>query len=115
SMENDLARGGVTVALRGAGTPDLEISLSAMLDRGFFVRAAPRLEQFLKTTRARITLRVDGLRVPQFDDLGRLLRPLARYGDRVFIVLDEKLRGLVPIDSSVFNLILAQPGNRLES
>ncbi len=114
SMESDLARGSVAVTLRGAGTPDLVISLRETLDRGFFVRVTPRLEQFLKTTRARITLRVDGLRVPQFDDLGRLLRPLSRYGDRVFIVLDEKLRGLVPIDSSVFNLILAQPGNRLE-
>ncbi len=79
------------------------------------MRAAPRLEKFLKTTRARITLRVDGLRVPQFDGLGRLLRRLSRYGDRVFIVLDEKPRGLVPIDSSVFSLILGQPANRLES
>jgi hypothetical protein len=77
--------------------------------------AAPRVEQFLKTTRARFTLRVDGLRVPQFDDLGRPLRQLSRHGDRVFIVRDEKFRGLVPIDSSVFNLILAQPGYRLES
>lgn len=63
-MESDLACGGVAVALRGTGTPDLVISLRATLDRGFFVRAAPRLEQFMKTTRARITLDVDGLRVP---------------------------------------------------
>jgi hypothetical protein len=48
------------------------------------------------------------------DDLGRLLRPLERIGDRVFIVMDEKLRGLLPIDSSVFNVVLAQPVKRPE-
>jgi hypothetical protein len=37
-----------------------------------------------------------------------LLRRLARYGDRVHIVVDERLRVLVPIDSSVFNLVLAR-------
>jgi hypothetical protein len=37
-----------------------------------------------------------------------LLRRLARYGDRVSIVVDDRLRTLVPIDSSVFNLVLAR-------
>ena len=36
------------------------------------------------------------------------LRRLARHGDRVHIVVDERLRALVPIDSSVFNLVLAR-------
>ena len=34
----------------------------------------------------------------------RLLRRLARYGDRVEIVLDEALRQRAGVDSSVFTL-----------
>jgi hypothetical protein len=35
-----------------------------------------------------------------------LLGRLARYGDRVSIVIDRKLRDKVRIDSSVFHLVL---------
>ena len=49
--------------------------------------------------------------VPEVGDevpgLDYLLRQLAKYGDRVSIVLDRKLRDSVRIDSSVFHLVLA--------
>jgi hypothetical protein len=35
---------------------------------------------------------------------------LARYGDRIRIVLDEQLRNRVKVDSSVFYLALAVDG-----
>ena len=54
------------------------------------------------------TLCVDALQTHQFDHFQGLLRRLARYGDRVHIVVDERLRALVPIDSSVFNLVFAR-------
>ena len=41
-----------------------------------------------------------------------MLSRLARYGDRVSIIVDEKVRSLIPIDSSVFNLVLAGPEER---
>jgi len=41
-----------------------------------------------------------------------VLSRLARYGDRVSIIVDEKVRSVVPIDSSVFNLVLAGPDER---
>jgi hypothetical protein len=44
----------------------------------------------------------------QLEPFQGLLRRLARYGDRAHIVIDERLRALVPIDSSVFNLVLAR-------
>jgi hypothetical protein len=48
------------------------------------------------------------LHAPHLALLQDLLRRLARYGDRISIIVDERLRGLVSIDSSVFNLVLAR-------
>jgi hypothetical protein len=44
--------------------------------------------------------------------LRRLLARLARYGDRISVVLHERLRALVAVDSSVFNLVLSRAGGR---
>jgi hypothetical protein len=87
--------------------PRLWLSLDALLDRSFFSRAAAPLEQLLRTTRASLTLRIESLPTQQLGALQRLLRRLARYGDRISIELDETLRGRVPIDSSVFHLVLS--------
>ena len=53
-------------------------------------------------------MRQETLEPPQLSDLQRLLRRLARHGDRVFIELGERLRHWVPVDSSVFNLVLVR-------
>jgi radical SAM superfamily enzyme YgiQ (UPF0313 family) len=103
-----LAQGKVTLMFRQTGVPDLAVCLRERLDGPFFKRAAPGLERLLKHTRASVTLRVDAFHAHQLDHLHGLLRRLARYGDRVHIVVDERLRALVPIDSSVFNLVLAR-------
>ncbi len=71
------------------------------------VRASARhLERLLARTRAKITLQIDTLRESEAPQLQRLLGRLKRYGDRVSIVLDRKLRRMVVVDSSVFNLVL---------
>ena len=98
----------MTLKLRRVSAPDLAVSLKGKLDGPFFKRAALGLERLLKDTRASVTLRVDALQAHHFDHFQGLLRRLARYGDRVHIVVDERLRALVPIDSSVFNLVLAE-------
>ena len=100
--------GAVTLKLQGTGAPNLAVCLKGRLDGTFFKRATPGLERFLKHTRASVTLRVDAFQVHQLEPFQGLLRRLARYGDRVHIVVDERLRALVPIDSSVFNLVLAR-------
>ena len=108
AIDRYLAAGNVTLKLRRASAPDLAICLKGTLDGSFFKRAAPGLERLLKDTRASVTLRIDALHAHQFEHFQGLLRRLARYGDRVHIVVDEHLRALVPIDSSVFNLVFAR-------
>jgi radical SAM superfamily enzyme YgiQ (UPF0313 family) len=103
-----LASGKVTLSLQQRGVADVALCVKEHLDHRFFRRAAPALERLLKHTRARLTLRIEALHAPHLALLQDLLRRLARYGDRISIIVDERLRGLVSIDSSVFNLVLAR-------
>jgi hypothetical protein len=89
-------------ARNAAGT--LSLRLKGWLDRGFFVRAARQLETALRDKRTYVTLRVDALHETHVQHWRRLLRRLARYGDRVEIVLSEALRQRAGVDSSVFTL-----------
>jgi hypothetical protein len=41
-----------------------------------------------------------------------LLRRLARYGDRVSIIADERIRSLVPVDWARFNWVLPRELSR---
>jgi hypothetical protein len=104
-----LADGKVGCALRPGPAPNLSLSLLGMLDAGFFTRVARPLEQLLRHTHASLTLRINSLHAPQLRHLQRLLQRLACHGDRISIVLDERLRSLLHIDSSVFHLVLAAP------
>ena len=108
AIDGYLADGKVTLKLRQTGAPDLAVCLKDRLDGLFFKRAAPALERLLKHTRASVTLRIEAFQAHQLDHFQGLLRRLARYGDRVHIIIDERLRALVPIDSSVFYLVLAR-------
>jgi hypothetical protein len=101
-----LAQGGITLSLRQPELPDLAISLHGLLDKRFFKRVAPHLRDLLENTRAQLTFRIDGLDVRDLRQFERLLGRLTRYGDRVFIEMDKSLGSLLPIDSSVFNLVL---------
>ena len=83
---------------------NLTLSLKGWLDRGFFARAARHLEAALRNTRTRVTLHVGRLHERHGRHWRRLLRRLARYGDRVDIVVSEAMRGRVVVDSSVFGL-----------
>jgi radical SAM superfamily enzyme YgiQ (UPF0313 family) len=110
AIGGDLAQGKVTLSLQQSGAPDLALCLKGSPDDRFFKRAAPGLERFLKHPHASLTLRIEAFKAAHLSQLQELLRKLARYGDRVSIEVDERLRTLVPIDSSVFHLVL--PGRR---
>ncbi|MFQ5649829.1 MAG: radical SAM protein [bacterium] len=84
----------------------LSISIKAGLDKRFFVRAAHQLEKVLEDTTSSITLHIEELHETHLKHLNRLLKQLSQYGDRVNIAVNEQLRHLIDIDSSVFNLIL---------
>lgn len=88
-------------------TATLSISLKGWVDRDFFIRIRHHLEKVLEDTTTSITLHIDELHEAQLKHLHKLLRRLEQYGDRINIAVDEKLRDLVRIDSSVFNLVLA--------
>jgi radical SAM superfamily enzyme YgiQ (UPF0313 family) len=85
---------------------NLSLHLKGWLDRGFFVRAARHLEDALRDTSTCVTLHVDRLHETHVRHWERLLRRLARYGDRVEIVLSDALRTRAGVDSSVFTLRL---------
>jgi hypothetical protein len=104
-----LAQGKVTLTLRQASVPNLAMSLNGALDRRFFSYAALHLRRLLKHTPVSLTLRIDGLQASQSEEVKHLLKRLARYGDRIFVVADENLRGILAVNSSVFNLVLGPP------
>ena len=83
---------------------NLSLHLKGWLDRGFFVRASRHLEAALRDTTTYVTLRVDHLHETHVRHWQRLLRRLARYGDRGEIVLSEAMRQRLVVDSSVFTL-----------
>jgi len=91
----------------GPGRLHLALSLNGKLEARFFSRMAPRLERLLRDTRSTVTLRIEELQAQQVAHLQQLLARLARHGDRVSIIVHEKLRALVSVDSSVFHLVLA--------
>lgn len=100
-----LDAGKVALAWR-PGLLQVDLTLAGLLDARFFSRTAPRLERLLRRTHSTLTLHIEELHAQHVAHLQRLLARLARHGDRVSIVLHEKLFVLVPIDSSVFNLVL---------
>jgi radical SAM superfamily enzyme YgiQ (UPF0313 family) len=91
---------------------NFSVHVKGWLDRGFFDRAGGHLERVLEQTTASITLRIDDLHEAQVLHLNRLLRRLARHGDRVSIAIREELRAMIDIDSSVFHLVLEGVGSR---
>jgi hypothetical protein len=101
-----LAQTRVALTLRRLAVPDLSIRLRGGLPRAFFSEIGRRLDKLMCRTRSTLTLRIEGLREHELPDLNRLLARLARYGDRVSIVLDERVRKLVRVDSSVFHIVL---------
>jgi radical SAM superfamily enzyme YgiQ (UPF0313 family) len=90
----------------------VSVSLTGWVDRRFFSRAGRQFERFLATTTSSITLRIDAFHETQQRYLQRLLKRLARYGDRIQIAVPEELRNMITIDSSIFNVVLECPTGR---
>ncbi len=85
---------------------NFSIHLKGHLDRAFFIRASHHLEKVLKDTTSSITLHIEEFPETRRKQLKKLLKRLSRYGDRISITVNEKVRHLVDIDSSVFHLVL---------
>lgn len=98
----------ITLSLVTTMAPSLLIRLHGGHYREYFAHIARHLERLLRRTQATLTLHIDDLRKQEIPHLNCLLARLYRHGDRVSIVLGKRMRGLIPIDSSVFNLVLEE-------
>lgn len=96
-----------------SGRSRIELTLKGYSGRRFLQQAGLRLEQLLRKTPVTVVLRIEALADGQLEQLQEMLHQLSRHGDRVFIYLNNKLRPLVNVDSSVFNLVLNEPVGEL--
>ncbi|MDP6429404.1 MAG: radical SAM protein [Rhodospirillales bacterium] len=106
AIDSYVKKGLVTLTHRDAPIPDITLSIGELLDRQFSRRAVPCIRRLLKHSRANLTVRLESLQAPHLEQIEFLLARLHKYGDRISVVVDKNLRGLIPIDSSVFNLVL---------
>lgn len=95
----------VSAALEQQGAR-LEVWLRGSLESAVLARVVRRAERLLRRTAAGVTLRIEELHTDQHQKLDRLLQRLAPYGDRVSIWMSERVRALLPVDSSVFHVLL---------
>lgn len=99
-------QGGVSLAANAARV-DLALALDAAAGRRVLRGLARHLDRLLCVEGTSLTLRFDSLLASDAPAIERLLERLARHGDRVFVRLSERLQGLVRVDSSRFNLLVA--------
>lgn len=110
-FRKQLNRGALELSLNQVknAAAHLSISLKGKVQRGFYRRAAAQLETMLEDTASSITLHIEVLQESHRKQFQRLLKRLQRYGDRIYIRINEQIKPLVEIDSSVFNLVLEIP------
>jgi radical SAM superfamily enzyme YgiQ (UPF0313 family) len=87
---------------------NISINLKGILDQHFFNQAGHHIEKILKKTTYSITINIEELKETQTLPLNHMLEKLSKHGDRINIFVNQKLRGLIPINSSVFNLVLKE-------
>jgi hypothetical protein len=90
-------------------TPQLSLSLRGVVEWRLLSRVAGQLQRLMQNTPAVLTLRLEAPWHIEQQALDTLLGGLKRYGDRVFVLVDERVRHLVTVDSSVFQLVLGEP------
>jgi hypothetical protein len=77
------------------GIPLLTLSLSAWRNSRLFMRVTRQLCALLRDTPSRLTLRFDEIGLVDLPHVRRLLRKLARFGDRVSIEMGEILHSSI--------------------
>jgi radical SAM superfamily enzyme YgiQ (UPF0313 family) len=90
----------------GNGGVELQVVLRGHIGRVFAGRTVRRLERLMRCSAARLSLRIEALRADQEDQVRAMLRRLEPYGERISISIHQRLRHLLPVDSSTFHVIL---------
>jgi radical SAM superfamily enzyme YgiQ (UPF0313 family) len=98
----------LTMSALAAAAPAIDLRLSIVRGQRWQRRTARKLRRLLAGTKATLTLRIEDLQRTELPKLDYLLAQLARYGDRISIVIDRRLRDVVRIDSSVFHLVISE-------
>jgi len=83
--------------------PNVSMTVRRVVDPAAIARASRHLRRLLRTTKSTITLRIESCDARAVE---RLLRRLARYGDRVSLQVAETLREAVDVDWSRFEMVL---------
>jgi hypothetical protein len=84
----------------------LAVHLKGLVDGDFFRRTARPIDRMLRRTPTTLALHVEALRESALPEIRRWLEGLARHGDRVSVFVAERWRGALPVDSSVFDVVL---------
>jgi len=102
SLRRWLRAGAVKLALLRDGTHGVQIAVRVTggLDAALARRLVRQARRVLARTQARLVLAIEGLRETERAEFERLVRALARYGDRAMIVLGEGMRDLLRVESA---------------
>lgn len=106
AIQRYLQQGEVWISRQTADLPSLNIRLGDELNRRFFRKAAPQLKKLMQQSHTRITLAVDEMPSEYIRQFEKLLRRLAKHGDRIVVELSEVTRERLAIDLSGFQLVL---------
>jgi hypothetical protein len=100
-----VAAGRAALATRAARV-ELTLAPGGEASARFFRRLGSALDSVLRQRDASLTLSIEALAGREVHHLERMLGRLARHGDRVSVVLHERLRTRVRVDSSRLTLVL---------
>jgi hypothetical protein len=107
AASRDVKTGAVAVEL-ASDRGRVAVHLKGLVDRDFFRRTAGPIDRLLRRTPATLALHVEELRESALPEIRRWLARLARHGDRVSVFVAERWRGALPVDSSIFDVVLAR-------
>jgi hypothetical protein len=88
---------------------DITLVLDARVGRRFFSRLSRRLDKLLRLQGVTLKLNIERLLAQEIAHFEAMLGRLSRHGDRVSIVVGERMAKLIRVDSSRFNLVLKTP------
>ena len=89
-----------------ASSIEMTLAFDTRAGRIFFSRLARRLDRVMRLQGVTVRISIERLLVQEIAHFEALLARLSRHGDRVFVVLAERMQPLIRIDSSRFNLVL---------
>jgi radical SAM superfamily enzyme YgiQ (UPF0313 family) len=104
ALVREHAGAGRAALLARTARVELSLNLDTLAGARFFARLGRRLDRLLRLQGATVTLSIEAVVAREAALVERLLARLARHGDRVSVVLHERLQRAVRIDSSRINL-----------